>query len=147
MAQAIAPVLGLAGSLVGAVGQSKASNYAAQQSARAAQVGRVQADQVDASYRDELNSTISNIRAIRASSGTGANSPTGMAIEAKQEDTSNRDRRIEVGNKNMQANQDDADAKFRRSSAKTALFGGVASGLAKFAGSGGFDSSTYALGG
>jgi hypothetical protein len=146
MAQAAAPLLGLAGSLVGAFGQSQASNYQADQSKRAAQVGRVQADQIDASYRDELNSTISNIKAIRASAGVDPNSPTGMAIDAKQQQTSDRDRRIEVGSKRMQAAQDDADAKFRRSSAKWALFGGAATGLAKFAGSGGFSSSTYATG-
>lgn len=135
MGAAVAPVLGLAGSLVGAAGQYQASNYAAQQSKRAAQVGRIQADQVDAGYRDELNSTISNIRAIRASSGAGAFSPTGMAIEDKQAETSNRDRVIEVGSKRMQANQDEADAKFRKSSAKWALLGGAATGLSKFYGS------------
>lgn len=144
--QAIAPVLGLAGSLVGAVGQQQSSDYAAQQSARAAQVGKIQADQIDANYRDELNSTISNIRAIRASAGVGANSPTGMAVEAKQADTSNRDRRIEVGSKRMQAAQDESDAAFRRSSGKWALLGGAVSGLSKFAGSGGFSPSTYASG-
>lgn len=145
--QAAAPLLGLAGSLVGAVGESRAGNYAAQQSQRAAQVGRIQADQIDANYRGELNSTISNIRAIRASAGVGAYSPTGMAVEAKQADTSNRDRKIEVGSKRMQATQDENDAKFRRSSAKWALMGGVASGLAKFGSAGGFSPSTYAAGG
>ncbi|WP_165503974.1 hypothetical protein [Rhizobium leguminosarum] len=145
--QAVGPVLGLAGSLVGAMGEARASNYAAQQSARAAQVGRIQADQIDSSYRDELNSTIANIKAIRASAGVDLNSPTGRAIDSKQERTSDRDRMIEVGSKRMQANQDDADAKFRRSSAKWALLGGAATGLAKFASSGGFSSSTYAAGG
>lgn len=132
---AAAPFLGLAGSLVSAVGQYEGSQYAAQQSDRAAQVGRIQADQVDANYREELNSTISNIRAIRASAGVGAMSPTGMAVEAKQEETSNRDRKIEVGSKRMQANQDENDARFRRSSANWALLGGAATGLSKFYGS------------
>lgn len=131
----IAPVLGLAGSLIGAVGQYQGQQYAASQSKRAAEVGKVQADQIDASYREELNSTISNIRAIRASAGVGANSPTGMAIEAKQAETSNRDRRIEVGSKRMQANQDESDAAFRKSSAGWALAGGAISGLSKFYGS------------
>ncbi|MDQ0132665.1 hypothetical protein J2T08_000566 [Neorhizobium galegae] len=145
--QAIAPVVGLAGSLIGAFGEKQGQDYEAAKSKRAAEVGRVQADQIDSSYREELNSTISNIRAIRASAGVGANSPTGMAIEAKQEKTSDRDRRIDVGSKRMQATQDDADAKFRKSAAKTALFGGIATGLAKFGSSGGFSPSTYSLGG
>lgn len=132
---AAAPILGLAGGLVSAYGQYEASNYAAAQSERAAQVGRVQADQIDASYREELNSTISNIRAIRASAGVGANSPTQMAIESKQERTSNRDRKIEVGSKRMQATQDEQDARFRRSSARMALFGGAATSMAKYFGS------------
>lgn len=133
--QAAAPILGLAGSLVGTVGQYQGQQYAADQSKRAAQVGRIQADQIDANYRDELNSTLSNIRAIRASAGVGANSPTGMAVEAKQETTSDRDRQIEVGSKRMQANQDEADAKFRKSSAKWSLIGGAATGLSKYYGS------------
>lgn len=132
---AVAPILGLAGSLVGAVGQSRGMQHEAQQSQRAAQVGRINADQIDANYRDELNSTISNIRAIRASAGVGANSPTQRAFEAKQEQTSNRDRKIEVGSKRMQATQDDNDARFKRSSAKMALVGGAATGLARYFGS------------
>lgn len=131
---AIAPILGLAGSLVGAVGQMQASNYAAAQSDKQAAVGRVQADQIDSSYREELNSTIANIRTIRASAGVGANSPTGMAVEARQAATSERDRAIDVGSRRMQANSDAADAQFRRSSAKLAFAGGIATGLSKFYG-------------
>ncbi|MBD9540106.1 hypothetical protein IB276_11640 [Ensifer sp. ENS04] len=132
---AAAPILGLAGGLVNAYGSYQAGNHAAAQSQRAAQVGRINADQVDASYRDELNSTIANINSIRASAGVGANSPTGRAIEADQQRISDRDRRIEVGSKRMQATQDEQDAKFRRSSARMALFGGAATGLAKYFGS------------
>jgi 23S rRNA A2030 N6-methylase RlmJ len=133
MAQA-APFLALGGSLIGAVGQYSAGQHAADQSEQAAQVGRIQADQVDASYRSELNSTISNIRAIRASANAEP-SPTSMAIVAKQTKTSDHDRMIDVGNKRMQADQDEADAKFRRSSATMALIGGAATGLSKFYGS------------
>lgn len=124
---------GLSG-LVGAYGQYQASQHAAQQSERAAQVGRIQADQIDASYREELNSTISNIRAIRASTGVGANSPTGRAIEADQERISTRDRRIDVGSRRMQANQDENDARFRRSAATVSLIGGVSKSLPSFFG-------------
>lgn len=120
--------------VVGAMGASAAQSWEAQKAKRAAEVGRVRADQIDASYRDELNSTISNIRAIRSSSGASPYSPTGMAIEANQEKISNRDRKIDVGNQRMQANQDEADAKFRKSAASTALFGGVAKSLPSFFG-------------
>ncbi len=131
---AVAPILtGLSG-IVGAVGQYQAGNYAAAQSKRAAQVGRIQADQIDASYRDELNSTLANIKSIRASAGVDPNSPTGQAVNADQVRTSNRDRIIDVGSKRMQANQDEADAKFRKSAAKVSLLGGTMKALPSFFG-------------
>lgn len=131
---AVAPILtGLSG-VVGAVGQYQAGNYAAAQSKRAAQVGRIQADQIDASYRDELNSTLANIKSIRASAGVDPNSPTGQAVTADQVRTSNRDRIIDVGSKRMQANQDEADAKFRKSAAKVSLLGGTMKALPSFFG-------------
>lgn len=130
----IAAALSGIGSLVGAFGQFQAQSYQAEQSKRAAQVGRIQADQVDASYRDELNSTISNIRAIRASAGVDPNSPTGIAYEDEQQRRSDRDRKIDVGSKRMQAKQDEDDARFRKSSAGVALIGGVAKSLPAFFG-------------
>ncbi|MGC4393705.1 hypothetical protein [Agrobacterium sp. M50-1] len=131
---AAAPIfMGLSG-IVGAVGQYQAGNYAAAQSKRAAQVGRIQADQIDASYRDELNSTLANIKSIRASAGVDPNSPTGQAVNADQVRTSNRDRIIDVGSKRMQANQDEADAKFRKSAAKVSLLGGTMKALPSFFG-------------
>lgn len=131
---AAAPIfMGLSG-IVGAVGQYQAGNYAAAQSKRAAQVGRIQADQIDASYREELNSTLANIKSIRASAGVDPNSPTGQAVNADQVRTSNRDRIIDVGSKRMQANQDEADAKFRKSAAKVSLLGGTAKSLPSFFG-------------
>lgn len=133
MAQAAGIFMGLS-SLVGAVGQYQAGQYAAEQSKRAAQVGRVKADQIDASYRDDLNSTIANIRSIRASAGMGALSPTGMAVETDAERRSTRDRRIDVGSQRMQATQDENDARFRKNAAAVGLFGGVAKSLPSFFG-------------
>ncbi|MDI7862531.1 hypothetical protein MRS76_11220 [Rhizobiaceae bacterium n13] len=123
-----------AAGIIGAVGQYQAGKNAAAQSEYAAEVGKVQADQIDANYREELNSTIANIRAIRASAGVGANSPTGRAIEAGHAEASDRDRRIDVGSKRMQATQDENDARFRRSSANMALLGGTAKSLPAFFG-------------
>lgn len=125
----------LAGGLIQTQGAAAGQQWEAQKAQRAAEVGRVQADQVDASYRRELNSTVASIRAFRASSGAAINSPTGMAIEANEARKSDRDRRIEVGNRRMQATQDEADARFRKSAAKVAFFGGTATSLGKFFGS------------
>lgn len=120
--------------IVGAVGASNAQKWEGEKAKRAAEVGRVRADQIDATYRDELNSTIANIRAIRSSSGASVNSPTGRAIESDQQRISDRDRKIDVGNQRMQASQDEADARFRKSAASAALFGGVAKSLPYFFG-------------
>lgn len=127
----IAAGLTLASSLVGAVGNYQSAQYAADQSKRAAKVGEIQADQVNTAYREDFNATVANIKSIRSSVGVGANSPTEMAYIDEQRETSNRDRKIEVGNKLMQADQDRADAAFRRSSAGWALFGDVMGGLTK----------------
>ncbi|MBB3313634.1 valyl-tRNA synthetase [Rhizobium sp. BK196] len=127
--------LSLASGFISGKGDQAAQNYKAQQSERAAQIGKIQADQVDASYRSELNSTIANIRAIRSSAGVDPNSPTGMAIDAEQERRSDRDRIIEVGNKRMQSTQDEEDARFYRHSAKSALLGPVVRSLPAFFGS------------
>jgi sugar/nucleoside kinase (ribokinase family) len=131
----IAAVLTGVGSLVGAVGQFQGQEYAAQQAERAALVGKVQADQTNAAYREDLNSTIANIRAIRSSAGVGPGSPTEMAYIESQTKKSERDRQIDSGNKLMQAEQDKADAQFRRSAAGMALFGGAVSSLPYFFGS------------
>jgi len=120
--------------IIGAMGQSAGQKWEAAKAKRAAEVGKVQADQIDAQYRDELNSTIANIRAIRSSSGASINSPTGLAIEADQQKISDRDRKIDVGSRRMQATQDEADAKFRKSAAKASLFGGIAKSLPAFFG-------------
>lgn len=50
---------GLSG-LTGAVGASQAQKYQAAQAKQQAEVGRMQADQIDTAYRDELSSTISS---------------------------------------------------------------------------------------
>lgn len=112
------------GSLVSAYGSTiVAGEHAARQSEQRAEIGIVQAKQTDANYRQELNATINNIRAIRASTGAGFMSPTGAAIENYNRDISDRDRRREVGGRRIQASVDRSDADFRRSAAQTAFFG------------------------
>lgn len=131
---AIGGILSGVSGVVGAMGASAGQKWEGEKAKRAAEVGRVRADQIDATYRDELNSTIANIRAIRSSSGASVASPTGMAIEADQQRISDRDRKIDVGNQRMQANQDEQDAKFRKSAARMTLIGGVAKALPSFFG-------------
>lgn len=121
-------------SIVGAVGASQAKKHQAAQAETDAKIGRIQADQIDAAYRDELNSTIANIQAIRASTGVGVDSPTTQAVEARNQKESDRNRRRDVASKRMQANQDENDARYLRSSAKFSLLGGVVGALPAFFG-------------
>lgn len=119
---------GLAGAIRG-YGEYQGKSYEASKAKRAGEIARVQADQIDAQYREELSSTISNIRAIRASAGVGANSPSERAYIAEQERVSSRERRIVAGGKRMQANQYDSDSRFLRRSARFSLFAEPALGL------------------
>lgn len=133
MAQAVPFILQGASSLVQGGGAYRAGQFEAEQSKRAGEIARVQADQIDAQYRDELRTTLSNIRAIRASAGGGADSPSTLAVMAEEERVSRRQRRIEVGGRRMQASQHDSDAAIKRSSARWALGGAVASSMVSFA--------------
>lgn len=130
----IAPLMSGLSGIVGAYGASQGQKYQAAQAKQQAEVGRMQADQIDTAYRDELSSTLSNIKNIRASTGAAAYSPTGMALEEGQKKISDRNRIRDVASKNMQATQLDKDAKFLRSSANASLFGGVAKSIPSFFG-------------
>ena len=114
----------------GAVGY----NQQAEQAINAAATGRIQANQIDAGYRDELNSTINNIRAIRAGTGVSADSPTGIAIENENSRVSDRNRTRDVASRRIQADQSERDAKVFRNSAMTSLLGGTAKSLPYFFG-------------
>jgi len=114
----------------GAVGYGKQ----AQDAKNAATTGRIQANQIDTGYRDELNSTINNIRAIRAGTGVAANSPTTLAIEDENRRVSDRNRTRDVASRRIQADQSERDARTFQNSAITSLLGGTAKSLPHFFG-------------
>jgi hypothetical protein len=111
------------------IGQKRAYEFEAEKADIAARVARVQGDQIDAGLREEFGTTLANIRAIRAVSGA-ASSPSTLAYIEGERRASDRARRIETGNKRLQARTSEMDAAFLRKSAKTALFGGILGGLA-----------------
>lgn len=131
---AIGGVLMGISSLVGAYGAFAGKKHEQQQAKNAAEAGHIQAAQIDTAYREELTSTLNNIRAIRATTGVAADSPTGLAIEAANEKTSDRNRTRDVANRTMQARQLEDDARFLGQSANVSLFGGVAKSLPYFFG-------------
>ena len=118
---------------IGAVGQSAGLKQEAAQASKAADIGRLQATQLDTAYRDDLSKTIANIKAIRAATGADPNSPTTQAYIADQTKISDRNRDIKTSGLRIQTNQSDADATFFKASAKWALLGGVVGGLNKAA--------------
>lgn len=128
-------LLGLSALTTG-IGGYVGNQQQAAQAKTQAQVGRIQADQIDAGYREELTSTINNIRAIRAATGVAPDSPTTQAIEAENTKISDRNRTRDVANRQIQANQSEQDAKFFKSAGAVSLFGGTAKSLPYFFGKG-----------
>lgn len=120
--------------LLSGYGSAVGYNKQAEQSLNAAATGRIQANQIDQSYREELNSTINNIRAIRAGTGVAANSPTTQAIEDENARVSDRNRTRDVASRRIQADQSERDARTFRNSATTSLLGGTAKSLPYFFG-------------
>ncbi len=116
---------GVATGIAGLVGNNQSAQTAKDQ----AGLARVQANQTDTAYREDLMSTISNIRAIRSSVGVGANSPTGQAIEERQQQLSDRNRITDVTGKRLTAESQDRAAKAYQTAGTISLIGGVAKGL------------------
>lgn len=113
---------GAASSIATGYGNKAASDQAAQKAMldaaraeRAAEFGRIQADQTDAHLREELNITLSNIDATRASSGIAPGSPTGEALKNEETRISDRSRRTKVASIRMQAAEDELTAGYDRS--------------------------------
>lgn len=118
-------------SIIKGHGDAAAQEFQAGRDRRAAEIGRIKADQTDTQLREELSTTLGMIDVTRAAANADPLSPTGLAIKAEERRVSDRDRRIRVGNIRAQAAEDDASARYRDSAAKTALLGGYVSAGAK----------------
>lgn len=126
----ISTAAGIAGPLVSGAGSFFAGGARAEQKEVASRAGKVKAAQVGNAYLAELNNTLGNINAIRASVGAKGG-PTERAILKNQTKISDRNRRIKEAGLQLQAGQDQADADLLQFSALTALgLGGLRS--AKF---------------
>lgn len=115
-------------------GASAASDHKKNQARRAAEVARVQADQTDAAYRGELDTTLANIDAIRASAGLSLSSPTAQAMRGEAVDESTRQRLSKVRSLKSQATQSDSDAEFYGRAGRHALLSGFVGGAAQLGG-------------
>lgn len=120
--------------LVAGQGKAAAFEFEAQRAERAAEIGRLQADQADAQFRENLNTTLSNINAMRAAAYADPDSPTAVAIKANEASIGDRERVNKVTTLRMQAEEDEKAADFRRRAASSALLASylsAAGGLAK----------------
>ena len=119
------------GSILKGQGEKEGQNFMAAQAERAAQLGRIKADQTDASLREELNTTLGMIDVTRAAAGTDPLSPTALAIKENEARISDRNRRTAVGNIQAQADERELEARYRRRAGETALLGGFLGAGAK----------------
>lgn len=113
------------GEFLKARGQAEGYRHQEEKAQRAAMAARTAADETDTVLREELNTTLGNIAAIRAASGVTLDSPTGIAITDEESRVSDRQRRISVGNLTRQATQYESDARYYRSAAGSALLAGA----------------------
>lgn len=105
--------------IVGATAAKSLGDYASSKHAQGisslrAKAAKTRAAQVSAAHTNDLNMTLDTIRAIRASSGVGANSPTQIAVERKNIDIATKNRIVAVGNERIEAAQARQDEKFQK---------------------------------
>lgn len=116
--------MNIAGGVAESAGAAKGEAFKGQEAATAARYGKIAAAETDTNIREELKTTVANIRAIRASAGIDPDSPTTAAILANEGRISERERRIRVGNIMAQAASDKRAAQFYKSAApNTFLYG------------------------
>lgn len=119
--------LSIAGGVSEGIQKKVSSQIEAGKLMMAAEAGKVRALQTDAAYREELNDTLQNIGAIRASQNVGFDSPTSFALLDKAESLNARARQVAVSNERLKALglEGDAAAVYERgkTARTTALLG------------------------
>ena len=109
------------GQIQQAKGTQAADEARAAQLQRSAERGRLAAEQTGAQMTEQLNTTLQNIEAIKAASGTDVTSPTTAAVLEQQRYRGERARTISVENLVAQAQEQDASAKYLREAGDFAL--------------------------
>lgn len=125
IAAAASPLAAMGLSAMATIDKGKADqaaqDFKADQAEQAAKFGRLQADLTDTTMREQLNTTLSNIDAIRASGNVGASSPTTAAIEDRNAMLSDRQRTAQLVTLRSQADANDAGAAYLRKAGDFAL--------------------------
>lgn len=114
---------------------TKAANDAqAARLERAAEYGRLAAQQTSGQLTERLNTTLAGIDAVRAAGGIDPSSPTTAAIRERQSFLGEREKSIKVGNILAKVDQDTSDADYLRKSGEYALGVGKFGATAKLLG-------------
>lgn len=134
IASALSPLFGAYASVMKGEGTKAADDMQADRLSRAADFGRMQAGLTDTTMRENLNTTIGNIDAIRAAGRIDPTSPTTAALEARQTQIGDRQRNAALLTIRGQVAEDEAGADFMRKSGDNALLQGYISGGLQIAG-------------
>ena len=130
----VSAVTSFASGILQGEGEQAADDYKSQKAKKAADYARVAATLTDAQMRENLNTQLANIDAIRAAGNADPNSPTSIAVKDRNAMIGDRQRNIQVGNIMAQAAQDEADAKYFSEAGDFALKMGYLSGINNAAG-------------
>lgn len=122
------------GSIMKGSGTKAANEMQADRAERAAEFGRVQVDLSDATMRENLNTTLGNIDAIRAAGRIDPSSPTTAALEDRQRQIGERQRSAAALNIRSQVSEDEASADYLRKAGDYALLQGGIGAAAGFTG-------------
>lgn len=89
-------------------------NFQADRATRAAQFGETQANLTDTTMRENLNTTLGNIEAVRGAANIDPSSPTTAALMDRSSELSDRQRMAAVGSIKQQSADDLASADYLR---------------------------------
>lgn len=106
--------LTVAGDIMGGSAKKAADDYQAARLEQAAEFGKTQATLTDTTMRENLNSTIGTIQAVRAAAGIDPTSPTSGALIEMNSERADRQRMAAVGSINAQTAEQQASAKYLR---------------------------------
>lgn len=104
-----------------AAGQAAAYEHEADKADSIAKAARTAADQTDGALRNELNTTLKNIAAVRVAAGADPYSPTGLALMDQASETSEGTRLIALDNALKQIGLSVSDAEYFRTAAAMAI--------------------------
>lgn len=111
----------VAGDIYAAKGEQATQQFLADRDRRAAEMGRLKAEQSDVQLREELQRTLGRIETTRAAAGADLSSPTTAALLGEEERVGDRDRTIRVKSLLMQASEDEMSASYREEIGKRAM--------------------------